>query len=202
MKFEPKDLEWKKAYDLFTDIAIPRPIAWVSTVGSDGIYNVAPYSYFTPICNYPMIIGFSLGRKQKGLKKDTLVNIESTKEFVINVVTEALAESMNKTAVAYPPHIDEFEKTNLTPVKADIVKAPMVGESPVSMECKLMQILEFGVEPKYNNFVIGEVVKIHIKEEFMVGDQIQSLKLKIIGRLGAKENSYCRTTDLFRIKKP
>ena len=201
MKIDPKDLDSKKAHDILTDIITPRPIAFVSTVSNDGIFNVAPYSYFTPISNTPMIVGFSLGRKKKGQKKDTLVNIESAKGFVINAVTESLTESMNKTAIAYPAHVDEFEKANLTPIRSDIIEAPMVEESPINMECKLLQILEFGSDPKCSNFVIGEVVRIHIKEAFIIDDQIQPLKLKIIARLGGGGSAYCRTTDMFKIKR-
>ena len=123
MKIDPNELKAKKAHDVLTDIVMPRPIAFVSTVGEDSIYNVAPYSYFTAISHRPMILGFSLGRKKKGVKKDTLVNIESTKEYAINVVSEDLAISMNKAAAAYPPHVDEFEKAGLTPGKADIIRA-------------------------------------------------------------------------------
>ncbi len=199
MKVDPTVLDVKKTYEIMSYSIIPRPIAWVSTVSSDGINNLAPYSYFTPICNMPMIVGFSLGRKGKGKKKDTLVNIESTKEFVINMVTEALAEAMNTTATAYPPHIDEFEKANLTPAKSEIVSPPRVDESPICMECRLKQVLEFGEDAKFHNFVVGEVVMIHIKEEFVSDDRIMAARLDIIGRLGSRENLYCRTTDMFKI---
>jgi len=199
MKFDPNGSNVAKAYEIMTYSITPRPIAWVSTISTDGVKNLAPYSYFTPICNIPMLVGFSLGRKSKGKKKDTLVNIESTKEFVINMVTESLAEAMNKTATAYPPHIDEFEKTNLTPIRSEIVSPPMVKESPIRMECRLKQILEFGENLKYHNFVIGEVVMVHIKDEFVLDGHVQAGKLNIIGRLGSMENLYCRTTDMFKI---
>ncbi len=201
MKIDPNELNAKKAHDILTDIVMPRPIAFVSTIGEDGIYNVAPYSYFTAISHRPMIVGFSLSRKKKGTKKDTLVNIESTKDYVINVVTEDLAISMNKAAAAYPPHVDEFEKADLTPIKAETIQAPLVEESPVNMECRLIQILEFGDEPEYTNFIIGEVVRINIKEAFIIDGQIQPKKLKLIGRLGGGGSAYCRTTDIFNIKR-
>jgi flavin reductase (DIM6/NTAB) family NADH-FMN oxidoreductase RutF len=201
MKIDPNELDTKKAHDILTDIVMPRPIAFVSTIGEDGIHNVAPYSYFTAISHRPMILGFSLSRKKKGTKKDTLVNIESTKEYCVNVVSEDLAIPMNKSAGAYPPHVDEFKKAELTPVKADIIKAPFVKESPINMECRLIQILEFGDEPEYTNFIIGEVVRIHINEEYILGGQIQPKKLKLIGRLGGGGSAYCRTTDIFNIKR-
>ena len=165
MNIDPNELNVKKAHDILTDIVMPRPIAFVSTVGEDGIYNVAPYSYFTAISHRPMIVVFSLGRKKKGVKKDTLVNIESTKEYGINVVSEDLAIPMNKAAAAYPTHVDEFEKAGLIPVISDTIQAPLVKESPVNMECRLIQNLKFGDEPEYTNFIIGEVVRIHITEE-------------------------------------
>ena len=202
MKINPRDLNWHKAHELLTCVVTPRPIAFVSTIDKDGVYNLAPYSYFSPICNLPMIVGFSLGRKSKGEKKDTLLNVEFSKEFVINIVTETLANPMVKTAKAFPIHVDEFKEVGLTPIKADLVKPPMVAESPINMECRLMQILEFGVDPKKNNFVIGEVVRVHIKDEFVVEDQIQAPKLKVIGRLGREGRSYCRTTDIFEIQRP
>ncbi len=199
MKFDPTVLDVKKTYEIMSYSVIPRPIAWVSTVSSDGINNLAPYSYFTPICNMPMIVGFSLGRKGKGKKKDTLVNIESTKGFVINMVTENLAEAMNKTATAYPPDIDEFEKANLTPAKSEIVSPPRVGESPICMECRLKQILEFGEGTRFHNFVVGEVLMVHVKDDLVSDVRIQAGRLDIIGRLGSRENLYCRTTDMFKI---
>ena len=201
MKIDPHDLSWHTSNELLTGMVTPRPIAFVSTTGKDGVYNIAPYSYFTAICNDPMIVGFSQGRKSKGEKKDTLQNIEFSKEFVINVVTEDLAEAMVQTSRAYPPDVDEFKETGLTPVTADRVGAPLLAESPINMECRLLQILEFGREPRKNEFIIGEVVRIHIKDEFIVDGQLQPRKLKIIGRLSGHGRAYCRTTDIFEIKR-
>lgn len=201
MKIDPKDLDWYHSHELLTNMVAPRPIAFVSTIGRDGVYNLAPYSYFTAICNSPMIIGFSQGRKKNGQKKDTLVNIERSKEFVIAVVTESIAEAMVKTARAYPIEVDEFREVGLTPARADRVKAPLLVESPINMECRLVQILEFGDAPRQNNFIIGEVVQVHIEDEFMADNALQPLKLKMIGRLGGHGRAYCRTTDLFNIQK-
>ena len=195
----PKNLSSHKAHDFLTDIVTPRPIAFVSTIDKNGVYNLAPYSYFSPMCNIPMIVGFSIGRKTNGKKKDTLVNIEHQKEFVICVVTESIARPMVKTAAAYPIHIDEFKEAGFTPVKADIVAPPLVAESPINMECRLKRILKLYDGPKKNDFVIGEVVRIHVKDDFIVKNQIDALKLKTIGRLGRKGKAYCRTTDIFDI---
>ncbi|MEW6671921.1 MAG: flavin reductase family protein [Thermodesulfobacteriota bacterium] len=201
MKIDPKELNWHKSHDLLTDLVAPRPIAWVATIGADGIYNLAPYSYFTPMCNQPMILGFSVARKANGQKKDTLVNIEECKEFVVGVVTEALAGPMIKSAAAYPIHVDEFKEASLTPVPADIVAAPLVSESPVNMECRLLQILHLYDGPRKNDFIIGEVVRIHIRDDVIVENQIDASKLKLIARLGGRGKAYCRTTDIFNISR-
>jgi flavin reductase (DIM6/NTAB) family NADH-FMN oxidoreductase RutF len=201
MKINPKDLNRHQAHDRLTEMVLPRPIAFVSTIGKDGVFNLAPYSYFSPLSNSPMVVGFSIGRKKGGHKKDTLVNIESQKEFVIAVVTESIAHPMVKTAGAYPIDVDEFEKVGLTPAKADLVAPPLVAESPINMECRLLQILEFGELPHKNSFVIGEVVLVHVGDEFITQNQIDASKLKLIGRLGGKGKAYCRTTDIFNIKR-
>jgi len=180
--------------------ALPRPIAFISTAGENGIYNLAPYSFFIPLSAKPAIVGVGIGRKRDGSKKDTLVNIEFSKDFVINVVTESLAEAMNQTSGEYPPEVDEFQVAKLTPEKADLVKAPMVAESPVRMECRLLQILEYGEFSSIQNFVIGEVIRVHVKDEFWADGEIQSSRLKTIGRMGG--DSYCRTTNIFEMKRP
>lgn len=200
MKIDPATLDRKSAHDVMVGVALPRPIAFISTAGENGIYNLAPYSFFIPLSAKPAIVGVGIGRKRDGSKKDTLVNIEFSRDFVINVVTESLAEAMNQTSGEYPPEVDEFQVAKLTPEKADLVKAPMVAESPVRMECRLLQILEYGEFPSIQNFVIGEVIRVHVKDEFWADGEIQSSRLKMIGRMGG--DSYCRTTNIFEMKRP
>jgi flavin reductase (DIM6/NTAB) family NADH-FMN oxidoreductase RutF len=200
MKIDPKGLEWKEAHELLASVVVPRPIAFVSTVGDDGIYNVAPYSFFAPIAVKPMLVGFNVGWKANGQKKDTLINIESCREFVINVVNENLAEAMNKASKEYPTSVDEFKAVGLTPVRAELVKPPMVGESPVNMECRLLQILEFGISPRRTSFIIGQVVRVYIKDELYTNDMVKMSALKAIARMG--QDCYCRTTDIFEMRRP
>ena len=200
MKVDPVNLDWKGAHALQTAIIVPRPIALVSTVGEDGVFNVAPFSYFCPVAVRPMLVGFNTGWKRDGQKKDTLVNIEYSEEFVINVVDEAMAGSMNQTSKDYPGYVDEFKEAGLTPAKADLVKPPMVAESPINMECRTVQILEFGDAPRRTSFIIGEVVRVHIKEELLVGDEIQMPELKAIARMSGE--LYCRTRDIFEMRAP
>ncbi len=200
MKIDPAELDRKGTHDILVGAVLPRPIAFISTLGEDGVYNLAPYSFFIPVSTKPILLGVGIGRKRDGSKKDTLVNIEWGKDFVVNLVTEALAEAMNQTAGEYPKEVDEFQVTGLTPLKADRVKSPRVGESPVNMECRLHQVLGFGESPRLNEFVLGEVLQIHVKDEYWVNGEIQSTKLKAIGRMGG--DFYSRTTDLFEMKRP
>jgi flavin reductase (DIM6/NTAB) family NADH-FMN oxidoreductase RutF len=200
MRIDPANLDQKDAHGLFVGAALPRPIAFVSTIGEDGIYNLAPFSFFIPMSVKPAIVGVGIVRKRDGSKKDTLVNIESGKDFVVNVVTEALAEAMNQTAGEYPREVDEFKVAGLTPIQGDLVKSPMVMESPVNFECRLLQILEYGDSPRFSNFVIGEALRVHVKDEFWTNGQISPEKLKAIGRMGG--DLYCRTVDVFEMKRP
>jgi len=200
VKIDPANLNRKEAHELLVGAVLPRPIAFVSTVGPDGVFNVAPFSYFTAMSTLPAVIGFGVGPRTGGGKKDTLVNIEYAKDFVINVVHEALAEAMNTASGEYPSNVDEFQVSGLTPVHSDLVKSPRVAESPVNMECRLIQILEFGEAPRVNSFIIGEVLRVHVKDELLVGDVIKASRLKAIGRLG--EDLYCRTMDIFEMKRP
>ncbi|UCC17573.1 MAG: flavin reductase, partial [Dehalococcoidales bacterium] len=109
----------------------------------------------------------------------------------------------NVTSASFPPETDEFQEAGLTPVKADLVEAPMVGESPVSLECRLRQILKFGEEPMTNNFVIGDVLLIHVKDEYYINEEINASALKLIGRLGGRGiDRYCRTTSSFEMQRP
>jgi len=179
---------------------LPRPIAWVSTIGVDGVYNLAPFSFFTGLSSKPAVVGFGVGAKRDGRKKDTLINIEFSKDFVINIVTESNAAAMNQTSGEYPSHVDEFKEAGLTAVKSDLVKPPRVAESPVSLECRLLQILEFGEPPRINSFVIGAVLRAHVRDELCKNGVIQADKLKAVGRMG--EDFYCRTTDRFEMKRP
>jgi len=200
MKIIPANLNKRDSHELLMSAILPRPIAFVSTVGEDGIYNVAPFSCFAPIGMKPALVCLQISWKRDGRKKDTLMNIEFTKDFVVNAVDECIAEAMNQASADYPSNADEFKEVGLTALKSDLVKAPKVGESPINMECKLTEILEFGEVPTGGHVVIGEVVLVHVKDELWSGDQIDISKWKPIGRLGGQ--LYCRMTDIFEMRRP
>lgn len=202
MKFNPSELDRQNMSHLVTDIVVPRPIAWVSTISQNGIPNLAPFSAYSMVGANPMVVCFTASTTREGRKKDTLLNIEMTKEFVISTVTEDLAEAMNETCAPYPHDVSEYEKANLTPVKADIVKVPMVGESPVNMECRLLQILEFGTLPSLSSLIIGEVLLVHIADELYEKETGRISGLKAIGRLGGNGDIYCKINDTFQMTRP
>ncbi len=200
MKLEPGALPRHEAHDFFASLITPRPVAWVSTVNEQGQYNAAPFSAFNRLANNPPIVAIGIARR-KGQKKDTVRNIETVGDFVINLVDEATVEAMSKTSGEYPPEVDEIKLAGLTAVKSDKVKSPRIGEAPISVECKLVQLTEIGSNPGRGTIVLGEIVMIHIKDEIMTNGKIDPRKAKIVGRLG-ESNIYCRTTDLFTLDRP
>lgn len=197
MKIDPRKMDFRAAHHLGVGAFVPRPIFLVSTVGANGVLNVAPFATANRLSHKPLIVGFEVNTRRDGGRKDTLNNIEYSKEFVLSAVDEPLAEAMNKASADCPPSVSEFKEAGLTPVSADIVKAPLVGESPINFECKLVQILNFGEPPRVCSFVIGEVVLAHVRDGLWVNGDIDSRKLKAIGRL--EPALYCRTTDLFEL---
>lgn len=200
MNVDPKDMEWKAAHELVASLVVPRPIAWVSTIGDTGVANVAPFSFFTPVCTQPMLLAFSIGWKRDGSKKDTLLNVEFTKDFVVNIVPEALGKKMVQSSKRLPREVSEFKEAGLTAAKADLVKSPMVAESPVNMECRLQQIVVLGNAPRRSSLVIGEVLRVHIKDSLLVKGEVPPSKLTAIAQMGGE--TYCRSTDTFILERP
>jgi flavin reductase (DIM6/NTAB) family NADH-FMN oxidoreductase RutF len=203
MNLEPKNLDARDIYRIFVSVVSPKPIAWVSTVDLVGRNNLAPFSMYTMLSTVPAVLGFGVSAYHDGGKKDTIKNVEATNEFVINLVTEELAAAMNITSTSFPPAVSEFEKAGLMPVRSEMVAPPRVGQSPISLECRVLQILQFGSAPMVNSFVIGEVVLVHLDDKLCPCGVIDSDRLKIVGRLGAEPpDLYCRTTDTFVMKRP
>lgn len=187
-------MDSKDKYRLLTNCIVPRPIAWVTTISSDGIYNAAPFSFFTGVSVEPPLVLFAVERRF-GEKKDTLINIEDTKEFVINIVTEENVVQMNETSKDFEPMEDELELVGLTPKPSKFVKVPSIAESPIHMECKLHDIIEIGSSP--HGLVIGEVVAVHVQDELIKDGRIQMGDLRAVGRMGGKW--YTKTMDLFEL---
>ena len=199
MIIDPKQHDYKNIYKLMIGCIVPRPIAFVSTLSPKGVRNLAPYSFFNGVCSKPPIICFSSVVRQDGKYKDTLNNIEATKDFVVNIVSEDFAEEMNMCSADYPPDVDEFQISGLTPVPSDVVKPYRVKESRINMECKLVQIVRFGDHPGAGCTVFGEVLRFHIADELINDFKIDPDKLHPIGRMGGP--TYTRTTDRFDLAR-
>lgn len=201
MQFSPSDVRPAVFYQRMIHAIVPRPIAWVSTISSEGISNVAPFSYFTGVGSRPPSLLFCPANGRDGQPKDTLRNIQATGEFVVNVVSGAVAEAMNQSAGSYPPAESEFDACGLTEAASTCVNAPRVAESPVQFECEKLQIISLGEGPGGANIVIGRVVQMHIDDR-VVGakDLIDPDLLDAVGRMGGL--SYCRTADRFDLPRP
>ena len=185
MIIDPRNTAYQDCYKLMVGSIVPRPIALVSTVSSSGVRNLAPFSYFTAVASKPPTLCFCPGRRHPGGgRKDTLKNVEATKEFVINIVTVAMAGRMNLTAADYPPDVDEFDVSGLTPIPSARVAPFRVKESPIHLECKLDRIVEIG-EPTAGGgaLVIGEIVLFHISDEVFANGRIDIGRLDPLARL-------------------
>ncbi len=201
MIIDPRDAGFQNIYKLLIGAVVPRPIAFVSTLSREGILNLAPFSFFTAVSANPPVICFCpVRRPGPAPYKDTLHNILATGEFVVNIVSEEFAEKMNTTSADFPPEVDEFEASGLTPVPSDLVRPPRVAESHVQMECKLYLTIEIGELPGSGNLVLGEVVRFHVDDPYFDNFKIDPDKLRPIGRMGGA--TYTRTTDRFEMARP
>jgi flavin reductase (DIM6/NTAB) family NADH-FMN oxidoreductase RutF len=201
MIIDPAEAGYPNVYKLMVGVILPRPIAFVSSVSPEGVRNLAPFSFFTAVSANPPVICFSpMIRGAGGAHKDTLHNIEATGEFVVNVVSEDFAEQMNACSGDYPPDIDEFTVSGLTPVASDLVQPPRVAESKVNMECRLLQVVHVSPKPLGGSLVLGEVLRFHVADELFSDFRIDPDKLRPIGRMGGP--TYTRTTDRFNMERP
>lgn len=200
MILDPFQMRPRDAYQLLISSVVPRPIAWVSTVAQDGSYNVAPFSFFMGVTGDPPTVAFTCNGR-RGSKKDTLSNVETSGEMVINIATEEIAQKMNATSAEFPPEIDEFEDACLTPLPSQLVKAPRVAESPVNIECKLKQIVYVGRDNNQSGLIIAEAILWHVRDDLLTPqNSIDPHKLHAIGRFS--HSWYTKTHELFEMPRP
>ncbi len=198
MKIDPKSFDGFNR--VLTGVVVPRPIAFVSTMSKDGLVNLAPYSFFNAVAYVPPTIVFSSSRHAGDKRKDTLAHIEETGEFVVNIVVDDIAEAMNRTAAEFPSEVSEFEIAGLTPAPSQKIKPPRVAESPVNMECRLLQVVPLGQGDHQHGLVIGQVVLMHIRDDIIEGHRINHQRLKPTGRLAG--SMYCHTSEVFEMVRP
>jgi flavin reductase (DIM6/NTAB) family NADH-FMN oxidoreductase RutF len=188
-------------YPWLVGIVTPRPIGWVTTLDAEGHVNLAPFSFFNAFGANPPIVIFSPVNRRDGTRKDTLLNIEATGEFVLNAAVESLADAVNLSSAELPRGQSEADLAGLSLIPSSLVKPPRVADSPTHLECRLRQIIRVGDGPLGANLVIGDIVAIHV-DDSVIGSNghIDPAKLKTIARLGG--DWYCRTSDLFALKRP
>ena len=203
ISIDPKTIETAKLQGYLLSAVGPRPIAFASTMGSNGIPNLSPFSFFNVFSTNPPILIFSPSRRVRDNSiKHTLINAKATGEVVINVVNYAMVQQTSLASTEYADGVNEFVKAGLTPIPSHIVKPYRVKESPVQFECKVTQIVPLGSEGGAGNLILCEVVKIHIDESILdINGIIDPYKIDLVSRLG--NNWYSRSNQgLFEVTKP
>jgi flavin reductase (DIM6/NTAB) family NADH-FMN oxidoreductase RutF len=190
--------------DPFNQLVVPRPIGWISSLDAAGRVNLAPFSFFNAVAYVPPQVMFSTtGPHPEGGAKDSLRNVCETGEFVFNLATWRLREAVNLTSTPAPRDVDELELAGLSPAPGRVVRAPLVAESPVHLECTLVDTVELRTsdrEAHTNTVVFGEVVGVHVADDAIVDGRVDVLRIDPIARLGYDQ--YARVTEIFAMTRP
>lgn len=201
MQVNLADIDARESYFYLISAITPRPIAWVSSCSNSNHHNLAPFSFFAGVCAHPPTLAFSPVNRPDGSQKDTVCNIRENGQFVVNVVTEKLAQRMNVTAAEFEFVENEFEKAKIETIDSVKVHPKRVADSPIQFECQLNQIVDIGHGALAANLIIGDILLMHIDERVLnEKGRIDPDLLKTIGRMGGIE--YCRTTDRLQMKVP
>ena len=204
MVITPGSISTKQFHAYLLGSVSPRPICFASTIDEEGNPNLSPFSFFNAFGSKPPILIFSPARRVRdNTIKHTLENCRATKEVVINVVTYDMVQQVSLASCEYPKEVNEFTKSGFTPIASDLVKPFRVKESPVNLECKVLQIIETGQEGGAANLIICEVVRMHINEDILdENQQINPHKIDLVARMGM--DYYCRAsgTSVFEVPKP
>jgi flavin reductase (DIM6/NTAB) family NADH-FMN oxidoreductase RutF len=195
MQIDPAQHTNAVNYKILTNVVVPRPIAWVTTLNQSGVLNLAPFSFFNAVGSEPLYIVVSVGLRDDGSLKDTARNIESSGEFVVNLVTEDLLREMNISAADFPPDQSEVVAAALLGAPSSKISVPRLAQSPVSLECRLFKSEALGP----NTLYIGEVVMFHVADR-LLGPKFHINDFAPVGRLGSP-SAYCRTTDRFELPR-
>src|SRR5216684_3615125 len=161
MLFDFKEIPAKECYKLLVSTVTPRPIAWVVSQDAMGLLNAAAFSFFNAFSGDPPVVAIGIGNRQPGRPKDTRANIRETGQFVVNLVSEENAEQMNITSIEFDSSVNELDQAGLTTLPSVRVRPPRIAESPVAMECELMQIVDLGE----SGIVLGRVLAMHVHDE-------------------------------------
>jgi flavin reductase (DIM6/NTAB) family NADH-FMN oxidoreductase RutF len=196
MEIETSSLSASERYKILVGLVFPRPIALVSTRSENGVANCAPYSFFNAICENPMLVIVSFSHRSDGKMKHSLANLLRTREFVVNLVDEAVANGMHLSSKEVDEDVSEFAEAGFTEAPCRIVDHPRIAEAPVSFECSFFKQVEVGPE---RNLIIGEVVHIHARDGLIdpITKRIADERYRPVGRLYA--NRYCTTRQRFEL---
>ena len=183
--------------DPFKEIVAPRPIAWISSLSENGIANLAPYSFFNAVAEQPhyVVIG-------SGGRKDSLHNIEATREFAVNLVNHDLREAMNVSSAHVGPEVDEFELAKLAKAPCRMIAPARVAAAPACLECRLFQVvgLPDASGAVHDHLIIGRVVGVHIDDRFIHEGRVDTAGMRLIARLGYSE--YATVSEAWRMRRP
>lgn len=204
LSIDPTAISTGQLHKYMLTAVAPRPIAFASTIDSEGNVNLSPFSFFNCFGSNPPIMIFSSARRVRdNTIKHTLENVLAVPEVVINIVNFPIVEQMSLSSTEYGKGVNEFVKSGLTQVASDTIRPPRVGEAPVAFECKVDQVIETGTEGGAGNLIVARVVKMHIRKEYLnEAGYIDTKKLDLVGRMG--ESWYVRASGdaLFEIPKP
>ncbi|MBT3531236.1 MAG: flavin reductase family protein [Gammaproteobacteria bacterium] len=206
MFYEPSKNDHGLARNPFNSLVVPRPIGWISSRDEAGVLNLAPYSFFNAVCYKPPTVMFSggVGSAADGMK-DSIRNIEATKEFVCNLASWELREQMNASSASVSSEVDEFKLSGLTPVASNLIGAPRIKESPVSLECRYIKSVEIPSWEPSDKFImiLGEVIGVHIDDEFITEEGlVDVVRMSPIGRMGYNDYSRVDEDNLFEMERP
>ncbi len=200
-EFASSEKEHRELYKLLIGCVVPRPIAFVATKSADGVANLAPFSFFNGVCAHPPAVMFAPAADRTGKDKDTLNNLRQVGECVVNVVPHDIREAMNRAAYPYPPEINEFDQAGFTPLPSRLVRPPRAAQSPVQMECRLIEIVKVGQGPLSGSICVCEVLCFHIAEGVCLPNgTVDVAKIDLIGRLGG--DGYSTIRDRFDLPRP
>ena len=200
--FSSQQRDHRELYKYIIGCIVPRPIAWVSTLGADGAANLAPFSFFNGCTWNPPTLAFSCTDREEDMK-DTARNISEHPEFIVHIVSEGLSDAMNITCGDYGADIDEFDEARLTAVPGSEVNVPRVAEALAAFECRVSHHLRLGDKPPHCSHILGEIVHIHLDDSILDESRRNPIKaevLQAVGRMGGIE--YARTSDRFEIPRP
>ncbi|WOH54636.1 flavin reductase family protein [Bradyrhizobium sp. sBnM-33] len=195
MLIDPAYLDAETAYRLITGVVVPRPIAWVTSLSSGGVLNLAPFSAFTFVSPKPPMLAISVGRKG-GIYKDTAQNILNNEEYVVHIADSSLMTAVHESSTEHPPDVSEVEELRLSTLPGERIKVPRLAAAPIAMECRFRQCLEFG--ETRSRLIVGEVLVFHIRDSLLNNGKIETEALDPIARIAGPR--YAKLGEIVTLK--